>query len=446
MTIFILVHGTFARNAPWTNSDSPLCNHLRDAARKQGQPAQFIPVEWSGRNLGRDRVATATSIVDKIKAIRAKSPDEILFLIGHSHGGSAIAYFLKNFPDLREMVAGCAFLPTPFVAQRLRPLWAELLTALASVAGMLIFVLTAVVTAYLVAKAGWLDRKGLFQATIAFATCFITGATAAIWIWKRLGPGIRTSLHDSLVRRITESETADIPSGPHLFLRASGDEAAAALGTDQFIAWSVGKLVGFSSAVVLWLRMALLRIYQWHAGRVALLLASVLFALWLNALFLISFAFSSPLKQFLRDVFWKNWQMDETDFGFTGVIIDWFVAVLWPLFALLFVGALACSMILALGLLTGMLTFRLFGWMSYREAIFTDFSVEPVPYGQVNFVHIDWKDQGVDASGLSHSRTHLNPHALECLAGWVSRRLEAARPDLPGRGMAEASGVDPASI
>jgi hypothetical protein len=83
-------------------------------------------------------------------------------------------------------------------------------------------------------------------------------------------------------------------------------------------------------------------------------------------------------------------------------------------------------MILILAVAIGALTLRLFGWMSYREAIFTDFSVEPVPYGQVNFVHIDWKDQGVDASGLSHSRTYLNPHALECLAGWVSKKLAFA--------------------
>jgi hypothetical protein len=437
MAIFILVHGTFARKAQWTNSDSPLCNRLRDAVGEHGQSAQFIPIEWSGKNLGRDRLETAKSIVSKIKSSQARNPGEILFLIGHSHGGSAIAYFLKNFPDFREAVAGCAFLSTPFIAQRIRPLWAELLTALASVAGMLIFVLTAVITAYLVAKAGWLDRKGILQATIAFAACFVTGASAAVWVWIKVGPSIRSSLHDSLVRRIAESETADIASAQHLFLRASGDEAAAVLGTDQFIAWSVGKLVGFSSAVVLHLRMALLKIYQWYAGRVVLTLASALFALWLNALFLISFALSSPFEQFVRDVFWKNWHMDETDFGFAGVIIEWFVAVLWPLFAFLFVGALVYSLILMLGLVTGTLTFRLFGWMNYREAIFTDFSVEPVPYGQVNFVHIDWKDQGVDASGLSHSRTYLNPHALECLAGWVSKRLEAAPPDGLDRGLGQ---------
>lgn len=426
MATFILVHGTFARNAAWTSSNSPLCDRIRDAAREHGQPARFIAVEWSGKNLGQDRREAARSIVDKIKVSRAENPHEPIFLVGHSHGGSAIAYFLKNFPDWRDAVAGCAFLSTPFIAQRLRPLWAELLTALISVAGMLVFFLATVITAWTVAKFGWLDGEGTaLQAALAFATCCVAGAIAAIWVWIKVAPGIRKSLHESLARRIAESETADIPSEQHLFLRASGDEAAAVLGANQFIAWSVARLVGFSSAVVLQTRRWLLKVYQSRAGRVALVLASILFAAWLNILFLLYFAVSRSAEQFVRDVFWKNWDFSGTGLGAAGAVVDWIVIALWPIFAFLFVGAVIYSLILLLGLATGMLTLRLFGWMSYREAIFTDFSVEPVPYGYVNFVHIDWKDQGVDASGLSHSRTYLNPHALECLADWVSNKLEA---------------------
>jgi hypothetical protein len=118
--------------------------------------------------------------------------------------------------------------------------------------------------------------------------------------------------------------------------------------------------------------------------------------------------------------------MGETDFGIYGTIIDRSATVLWPVFVVLFLGSFVYAVILILGLIIGALAFRLFGWMNYREAIFTDFSVEPVPYGQVNFIHIDWKDQGLDARGLSHSRTYLNPHALECLADWVSKKLESA--------------------
>jgi len=427
MASFILVHGTFARNASWTNEDSPLCIRVREAASKCGQPAKFIPEKWTGNNLGQDRIATARSIVAKIKAAQAENPDEMIFLIGHSHGGSAIAYLLKNFPDMRKSVAGCAFLSTPFIAQRLRPLWDELLTALVTVAGMLMFFLTAVITSYLFKLFGWLDHPGTTQqAVFAFATCFVIGAIVTVWIWKRIGPAVRLSLQGSLLRSIAESETADLPAGRHLFLRASGDEAAAALGAGQFIAWSIGKLVGFASVVVLRIRLMLGAVSRSYVGRAVLIVASMVFSLWLNALFLISFAFSTSLDQFARDVLHKNWHMGETDFGFAGTVIDWLATVLWPVFVFLFVGALLYAVILVVGLAIGVLTLRVFGWTNYREAVFTDFSVEPVPYGKVDFVHIDWKDQGTDALGLSHSRTYLNPRALECLAGWVSNHLRPA--------------------
>src|SRR5438128_8594444 len=107
MASFILVHGTFARDARWTKSDSPLCKRLSETATEHGQPATFAAIEWSGRNLGHDRVKTATSIVSEIRAGLAQSPGEAVFLIGHSHGGSAIAYLLKNFPDVRDRLAGC---------------------------------------------------------------------------------------------------------------------------------------------------------------------------------------------------------------------------------------------------------------------------------------------------------------------------------------------------
>jgi len=423
MASFILVHGTFARDAAWTVSDSPLCKRLSDAARQHGQPATFIPIRWSGRNWGMDRVETATSIAGEIRTRHAQAPGDAVFLIGHSHGGSAIAYLLKNFPEVRDGIAGCAFLSTPFVAQRIRPLWGELLTAIIAVAGMLAFFLAALGTAYLVAKLGWLDRKEMqYRAILAMATCFIVGGGTAVWIWTRIGPRFRSALESSLALRISRNETADIPSAEHLFIRASGDEAAAALGANQFIAWSVGKLVGLASIVVLWLRRGLLWTYKSWIGRVALILVSMLFAIWLGALFVVTFGLASTFEQFLRDLFIKSWTMD-IPFGRIGTIIDWCSLALWPAFVIVFLGALFYSFITIIGLLTGMLTFRLFGWMSYQEAIFTDFSVEPVPYGQVDFVHIDWKDQGIDALGLSHSRTYLNPRALECLSAWVSKVL-----------------------
>jgi hypothetical protein len=74
-------------------------------------------------------------------------------------------------------------------------------------------------------------------------------------------------------------------------------------------------------------------------------------------------------------------------------------------------------------LTVGAVALRLFGWMSIKEAIFTDFSVEPLPYGYHDLIHIDWSEQSPDEIGLNHSRTYLNPLALDQIAKFVSSTL-----------------------
>lgn len=108
MITFILVHGTFAKQAPWTRADSPLGIRLAGLAAETGQSARIRAVEWSGKNLERDRWAAANAIADQISRCRGDFPSDAIFLIGHSHGGSAIAYFLKSRPELRTAVTGCA--------------------------------------------------------------------------------------------------------------------------------------------------------------------------------------------------------------------------------------------------------------------------------------------------------------------------------------------------
>jgi pimeloyl-ACP methyl ester carboxylesterase len=417
MAVFILVHGTFARNAPWTTTDSPLCTRLRGSAGEHGQSARFIPIEWSGKNLGRDRLETAKSIAHEIESSRSAEPDQPIFLIGHSHGGSAIAYFLKNFPDLRDAVAGCAFLSTPFVALRVRPLWAELLTALVTALGTAVLLLAVAIAAY--AANEHEQTWTLNQAALAFAVCFVPGVVAATWIWIRVAPRIKDKLYDSLSRRVADGDTADIPVGHNLFLRASGDEAAALLAASQFVAWVMGTVAEFSSALVLRIRALFLWVGGSIPGLIALFSFFLLFSTWLLFLFATRLGFGT--WDYLFSMFDRSWRIDT--FGIFGVIVEFGVRGLFPIFILLFFGMLAYSIVLILTLTVGSLTLRLFGWLNVLEAIFIDFSAEPAPYGQVNFIHIDWKDQGIDASGLSHSRTYLNPHALKCLAAWASERL-----------------------
>ena len=116
MATFILVHGTFAKAARW----SVLQDRLTETVRAAGDAPSFEPLTWTGRNRAAARQAAALEISTSVKNIQRASANEKIFIIGHSHGGSAIAYFLKEHPEAANTLAGCAFLSTPFVAMRPR--------------------------------------------------------------------------------------------------------------------------------------------------------------------------------------------------------------------------------------------------------------------------------------------------------------------------------------
>src|SRR5215831_10906619 len=129
MATFILVHGTYAPQANWVAEGSPLRVHLSQACSQLGHTSTFIPIPWRGRNLGRDRIDAATDIKREVARIRQETPAESIFLIGHSHGGSAVAYFLRDSPEFAKLLAGVAFLSTPFLAMRPRTDIAEIVQA-----------------------------------------------------------------------------------------------------------------------------------------------------------------------------------------------------------------------------------------------------------------------------------------------------------------------------
>src|SRR3981081_681107 len=116
MATFILVHGTYAKFAHWP----ALTDKLTETARAAGDAPSFEQVRWTGKNRSGARQDAASSIFTVVKRIQRTSANEKIFIIGHSHGGSAIAYFLKEHPEAANTLAGCAFLSTPFVAIRPR--------------------------------------------------------------------------------------------------------------------------------------------------------------------------------------------------------------------------------------------------------------------------------------------------------------------------------------
>jgi len=120
MTTIILVHGTFARDAQWIEQGSLLVQAVRKLLQLRSGPANFVSLKWSGRNLIEHRLAASEGLRNQVDEIWRKSPTEKIFVIGHSHGGSAISYYLKQYPESAACITGAIFLSTPFVTFKLK--------------------------------------------------------------------------------------------------------------------------------------------------------------------------------------------------------------------------------------------------------------------------------------------------------------------------------------
>ena len=114
------------------------------------------------------------------------------FLIGHSHGGSIIAYWIKQAPRNAERIAGAAFLSTPFVAVQPARHAVKLARELA-MQGVWMFPLLGFLAGWLVAVAavclaswmfGWsIDSTGRERVVAGAAVC---AAAAGLICYRRM--------------------------------------------------------------------------------------------------------------------------------------------------------------------------------------------------------------------------------------------------------------------
>ncbi len=117
------VHGTFARRAKWVMDNSVFSSRL---VEKFGADCIVEPFHWSGRNSFKDRIRHADSLYQHLITQKARYPEKEQVLIGHSHGGSVIAYCLKKHPELIDDIKGTAFLATPIIVAKERKQWASI--------------------------------------------------------------------------------------------------------------------------------------------------------------------------------------------------------------------------------------------------------------------------------------------------------------------------------
>jgi hypothetical protein len=168
--VVTLVHGTWARNAPWTNADAPLASALR---RSLGdiKIERFAWASWnrfSARTDGKKRLAELLDSYDS---------DSLHFIIAHSHGGN-IAH--DAAAGREDRVAGVVCLNTPFFVALGRETAYTFEIVVMYVGLILMWLAFGLYSAY---GWHWLAAVGLFVAFPAVAS--LTGDRLDNWLRRR---------------------------------------------------------------------------------------------------------------------------------------------------------------------------------------------------------------------------------------------------------------------
>lgn len=397
MITFVLIHGTFVQRAEWP----ALRKTLQNVADESGQTASFEEVQWSGKNSVSGRRSAADRIRTKLLEVRKANPKGPVFVLAHSHGGNALAYFLSASTDLAHTLTGCAFLSTPFVAIRERPNPRAVMASLMFVPALL---LTVIAGAYI-----W---HGTLPSEMTTLDKYIRVVLQTIPF------GVGIFLYDSVTRETrakysleeaVENQTANIPWANYLYLRYPGDEAALALSTLQFfslVATKISNLIG--------------RVYGTSSGILETAIQAV------KVLVVTAIISASGIISF--------WHLDV---GEPVLLIS--KVVFWIFFALAFV-ALVVFFYQAFAAYW-------FGWTDLRAGFLVELAIEPVPYGGHRLHVLDWTKKSEDLPILQpiapdrvghpsqpfgdsdpsqtlddilrHSWSHTHPDAIKLIGTWV---------------------------
>jgi hypothetical protein len=407
MATFILVHGTFAKFAHWP----ALQQGLAAAVGALGHPTHFQEVRWSGKNRASAREIAAAAISSAVEDVQSTSKTEELFIIGHSHGGSAIAYFLKYYPTLAKSITGCAFLSTPFLAIRPR------LHALEVFVGLSLTLMLATAITWALANRHLLGPGpfGPLELAVGMGPMYYLGILGLLIVFALVALVVHKA---NDVKRLTEEverrQTADIPSGNYLFLRCSGDEAAAALSAMQFLAWLSVKV---SRPFELLVRPGIRK--KTAAGFWGLFLGvitSLCISIgWYNGFDFVVLTFRDLGYAIISGNVIAALILFVITFV---VIIIPFVFVLYVFTAFLILSVQAVSL-------------RAFGWTQLSTGFLIDLAIEPLPFGNHSLMHIEWDDRAFRLGGITHSWTYAHPVAIEHLGEWVRTALQS-RPEIVG--------------
>jgi hypothetical protein len=310
--VITLVHGTFAKNAAWCKTDSPLCQAI---SRALGHDVAFIPFVWSGRNSFRDRQLATDELVNHFTKLRASHPHCKHSAIAHSHGGNILVNAIARFPAGLDS-AIC--LATPFFVIQARPEGLLIEKYLQMICLTIIGVIPGSIIYLGMKHLSYLASGRPYK--IAWAVMSIV-TPVFVYMGVKKAQYLNLAVFKSINERLLASGTKKLTSAHKvLLMRSPRDEATLSLGVVTFTNWLIDQIRNlvillenkllhplFSSTVVsaLTFIVVIYLFYEHHT------LIYLLFTIWcisvvLGLAFLLSNAFLS--FGFGVDVFLGVWR------------------------------------------------------------------------------------------------------------------------------------------
>lgn len=237
--VLTVVHGTFARGAPWTDENSPFIKALID---ELGVRVHIERQLWSGWNSLAARAKGADQLAATLRTLRRSEryKDARHFVIGHSHGGAVAYYATSQAPE----VDGVICLSTPFINLCERP-YSELL--LNSLMWSLALLLPAVggYLGYGVSANVGTDSLPRWVIGVGLAT---VGALLG-WMCRAMFY-VLLQAERKYINRLLWPRTAEHA----LIVRLAGDEASLVLGLANCVSWLWQVVVSPTFLPLVWLQ------------------------------------------------------------------------------------------------------------------------------------------------------------------------------------------------
>jgi hypothetical protein len=427
-----LIHGTGAKGADWTQPEkSKLCAALR---AEFGGAVQFERFDWEPPNKHEARYHASKQLLEKHgKDAPGGGVDAMpRFLIGHSHGGTVMAYALRDDPEFAKSLCGVAFLSTPFiqVRERLDTRW--LLMVAPSVAAVTVFMIFAAIGTLGVALARDALPKSDYGTAIVLAVMLAAAAisygafrVARALLSPREGrlPGFLDSAVQKSLAQMDLRRLAEIGLNRRtLIVRTNADEASSALAMAHMLSRVIGEIPArLARAPTKWGNHLTMRMDQLGDNlakkfeRSAFETRRSRLSRWFIGTAIVAFFAIAAVRLWMGaaavEAAWPIYAAVEKVISDT--LSSTYVFYVWFLIAIAFL-----SVVLAFGRWAGL------------AALFLEYSVETTPPGEWRVNQLDlresvWRADVHNAFGLSHSMSYDDPRSHRIIASWIRDRLAA---------------------